>query len=102
MKIQVVKLAQSHVYGVHETTGYYARGILALDKGALLSALLGKVEAPALRGWDVAEYGREEDAPRNLREALHALITQNENWGERAVRIDHYVKLEDQRFRRSA
>lgn len=102
MDIQIVKLVQSHVYGVHTTTGYYARGILALDKSALLSALLGKVDAPALRGWDMAEYGREEDAPRNLREALHALVTQHENCTHRVVRIDHYVRMEDTRQRRSA
>lgn len=102
MQVQIVTLVQANTCGIHKTTAYYARGILALDKGLLLQALLGKVEAPALRGWDVAEYGREEDAPRNLREALHALVTQNENWAHRVVRVDHYVKLEDQRFRRSA
>lgn len=97
-----VKLVQSHGNSAVITEAYYARGILALDKDVLLKALLGKVKAPALRGFDVAIGGIAEDAPRNVRECLHALLCQNENWLTRVVDVSHYLRMEDMRQRRSA
>lgn len=97
-----VKLLQSHGNQVVVTEAFYARGILALDKSLLLQALLGKVRPPNLRGFDVAPNGETEDAPRNLRECLHALICQNENWLTRVVDVSHYLRMEDLRQRRSA
>jgi len=102
MDIQLVKLVQAHGNQVVQTQAYYARGILALDKNLLLQALLGKVKTPELRGFDVAPNGYAEDAPRNLRECLQALVCQNENWHTRIVDVSHYMRMEDLRQRRSA
>lgn len=86
----------------HTETFFFMRGLLARNKTALRQALLGKIPAPALIGWEREEYGREDDAPRNLEECAHALSANNSNWGTDVCDVTHYIELARKRFRESA